>query len=290
MIAVRVASCFQAVCRRYVVLGSQGCSRIRSQFFGDGDGEVSEINILILRGGEVTAGASKEGLHLQTPDLARLASPENKTTEVHDRLSIDKEFQFPIGLSNVVEPDAFRDSSPLASREGESATAERSTIGGVAIGVLYLVAEPIVVAGREVSIYLTLALAAPHETSREASVGATATGTAKSLSCAITTIEARELTTLLEGETIREEDRIAESRLLRSGEVDIGWTKSVERESTLGFVLEIVRALRVVSFHGAFALWTINVRVREILHFLGWPEDIIRQGASIGRAGTGGPG
>jgi len=266
-------------------------SRDRLQLLGNSDREIREVDILVLGGGEVGAGTSEESLHLETPHLTSSTIPEDESANVDDTLAIDKELEFTIGCANVVEPDALRDSSPSTAGEGERTTANRCTISGVAVRLGFDVANFLVGVERrgEVGVEFTRALTTPHETSREAGAGATASGTANSFVITVTTINAGELATLLEFKSFGEIDRVTKSGLLSRGEINTVRTRGVERETALWFMTEVERALGVVSLHRLLAIGSGCVSVRKTLKNSGGAESGVSESKSIGR-GAGSPG
>lgn len=129
-------------------------------------------------------------MHLHTPHLTSITVPEYKAANIDDTLAIDEELEFTISLADIIEPDTLRDSGPFASGESESTTANRSTVGGVAVGHWLDIADFLVlVEGRgKVGVEFTSTIGTPHETSREAGAGATAPGAANSFGITVTTV------------------------------------------------------------------------------------------------------
>ena len=112
---------------------------------------------------------TEECLHLHSADSASSAVAEDEATDIDNALSIDEKLDLSIGLANVVEPDALAYGGPCARREAESATSDRGTVGGIAVGCrsdianLAISSETRVSEGWKICIEFSLSSSAPHK-------------------------------------------------------------------------------------------------------------------------------
>jgi len=88
-----------------------------SEAFGDGDGKVGEVGLLIPWRRPFSCVTAKERLYLHTTDAASLARTEHKTRDVYPALAINKEFQLAVFLTRVVEAHALRYGCPFTGLE-----------------------------------------------------------------------------------------------------------------------------------------------------------------------------
>lgn len=118
---------------------------------------------------------TEESLHLDTPYLPSTTVPKDEAADAGDALSVNEKLELAVGLANIVEADTFTDGGPLACGELEGTTADRCTVGGIALGEWGNVAYFLVGGefgngvGGKVGVELAIALFTPHETGREAS-------------------------------------------------------------------------------------------------------------------------
>jgi hypothetical protein len=265
---------------------------LRLEGLRDGEREVGEEQLLVLGASELRLGTTEEGLELHATDPSGSRVPEDQARDVDHALSIDEELDLAVRLANVVEPDALRDSGPAALGEAEGATADGSTVGGVAVRRRGDIADSLVgtKARGQVGVEFTSSTRPPHETDGEASIIATTTRAAGSLAIAVATIETGKLSTEDGIEASGHVDGVAEGCLFSSGEVDGGRPRGVERETTLGTVTESVRALGVGSPHGGLAIGSLGVGMGNRPHNLLGAESAIGEGQGVGIGGGDGPG
>ena len=164
------------------------------KLLGNGNGEVGEIDVLILRGGPTgiatyshrnqhrTIGhkcrprslTSEESLHHQPAYPALVRITNDQPTKAYHTLSVVPEFDLPISLSSVVEQHTHSNSPTFSAGEIESAATDRISVVGVTLRIRRNVALNFVgfVAGnsvrREVGVELPHALCTPHQTGGEA--------------------------------------------------------------------------------------------------------------------------
>lgn len=144
----------------------------------DRDGEVGEMDILILGGSPFFGVTTVEDLHLNTTSNGGLLGPPGDTTDVEDALAVDENFGFAISLSRCVEFETLDDGHPLSGSPVPGTTADRVAIAGVgALGASLLATLVVVLvnARRNVEVQLGFALGTEHKTSGPAAGVVTST-------------------------------------------------------------------------------------------------------------------
>lgn len=116
--------------------------------------------------------ATKESLHLNTPDPALITVSQNQTTHIDNTLTVEKELELAIGLTNVVQANAFAYGNTFASGELERSTSNGGAVNGVAVREGFDVTHSIVGGERrwEVGIHFSCTIGTPHESGGEAFV------------------------------------------------------------------------------------------------------------------------
>jgi len=122
-----------------------------------------------MSGRRLRERTTEECLHLYSANSASSAVAEDEATDIDNTLSIDEKLDLSIGLADVVEPDALADGGPCARGEAESATSNRGTVGGIALGCrsdianLAISSEARLSVRWKISIEFPLSSSTPHK-------------------------------------------------------------------------------------------------------------------------------
>lgn len=129
----------------------------------------AQMSHMNMRGKRLREHTTEECLHLHSADSASSAVAEDEATDIDNALSIDEKLDLSIGLADVVEPNALADGGPCARGEAETATSNRGTVGGIAVGCrsdianLAISSEARLGVGWKIGIELSLSTSAPHK-------------------------------------------------------------------------------------------------------------------------------
>jgi len=75
---------------------------------------------------------TEERLHLNTPDPSIAVLSQNDVLEIDDALASNKDLNFAVGLTIIVETNTLRDSCALTGCEREGSTTNGGTVIAIA--------------------------------------------------------------------------------------------------------------------------------------------------------------
>jgi len=254
-----------------------------SQCLGDGNGEIREVSVRILPGSEIRVRPSEEGLCLNASDPARITSTKDQAIHLNDALTTNEQLEFTVGLTNVIQSDSLADSGPRSSFKMESASTNGGTVGRVAIrkgsnvALLLVGSESWIVERRKITVKLPSTIYTPHKTSRETCIRPSSTRARQGRLIIISSIKARKLSTFDPVKALLKKDRVSKGCFFCSGQIDILRSRGIERETTLGEMLEIVGSLGIIGLHGWFSIRRVNVFMRKRFQHIHGTESRVGQ-------------
>lgn len=161
-----------------------------------------------------------------TPNSTFARGSERKVLNVNLGLPTNDDLDLAIGLANVVELDALFDGCPRACWEFPGTGTNGSSILDVAFAFAN---GELLVGGGKVSVEFTLAVLAPHDTGRPASIVVVASSAGFGHRVVISSVQARKLAGQNKVEAVRELDLIGDACFL--GILDTDIPASLEDES-----------------------------------------------------------